>query len=114
MDINDKKAVTLFVPVPMLKAFQKFQPKLVRELEKKLSGKHVCLIAQRRILPKEKKGGRTLTQKRPKSRTLTSVHKAILADLCFPADIIGERTRVRLDGSRLFKVHLDKAQQTNS
>merc|ERR1711970_971114 len=37
MDINDKKAVALFVPVPMLKAFQKFQPKLVRELEKKLS-----------------------------------------------------------------------------
>merc|ERR1712098_943514 len=110
MDINDKKAVALFVPVPMLKAFQKFQPKLVRELEKKLSGKHVCLIAQRRILPKEKKGQRRiLSQKRPKSRTLTSVHQNILADLCSPADIIGERTRVRLDGSRLFKVHLDKA-----
>merc|ERR1711970_351827 len=100
IDVGDTKCIVLFVPVPMLKAFQKFQPKLVRELEKKLSGKHVVLIAQRRILPKEKKGQRrTLTQKRPKSRTLTSVHKAILADLCFPADIIGERTRVRLDGS---------------
>merc|ERR1712098_774812 len=114
MDINDKKAVALFVPVPMLKAFQKFQPKLVRELEKKLSGKHVCLIAQRRILPKEKKGQkRKLTQKRPKSRTLTSVHSNILDDLVYPADIVGKRTRVKLDGSRLFKVHLDKSQQTN-
>ena len=51
----------------MLKAFQKFQTKLVRELEKKLGGKHVALIAQRRILPKEKKGQkRMLAQKRPK------------------------------------------------
>ena len=30
----------------MLKAFQKFQPKLVRELEKKLDGKHVVLIGE--------------------------------------------------------------------
>lgn len=27
--------------------------KLLRELEKKFSGKHVCIIAQRRILPRE-------------------------------------------------------------
>merc|ERR1719244_1815399 len=77
MEVNDKKAVVLFVPVPMLKAFQKFQPKLVRELEKKLSGKHVCLVAQRRIIRKEKKGHKKLTQKRPKSRTLTSGHKKL-------------------------------------
>lgn len=31
----------------------------------------------------------------------------------FPAEIVGKRIRVRLDGSRLIKVHLDKAQQTN-
>merc|ERR1711970_668791 len=114
VDVGDKKCIVLCVPQPMLKAFQKFQPKLVRELEKKLNGKPVVLIAQRRILPKEKKGQkRKLSQKRPKSRTLTSVHQNILADLCYPADIIGERVRVKLDGSRLFKVHLDKAQQTN-
>merc|ERR1711942_594284 len=82
IDVGDKKCIVLFVSVPMLKAFQKFQQKLVRELEKKLAGKHVVLIAQRRILPKEKKGQmRRLSQKRPKSRTLTSVHQNILADL---------------------------------
>lgn len=47
------------------------------------------------------------------SRTLTSVHNAILEDLCYPAEIVGKRTRVRLDGSHLIKVHLDKNQQTN-
>merc|ERR1719154_648358 len=81
VDVGDKKCIVLIVAVPMLNAFKKFQQKLVRELEKKLAGKHVVLIAQRRILPKEKKGQkRILSQKRPKSRTLTSVHTCILDD----------------------------------
>ncbi len=46
------------------------------------------------------------------SRTLTAVHDCILDDLCFPAEIVGKRIRVKLDGSRLIKVHLDKTQQT--
>jgi Ribosomal protein S7e len=47
------------------------------------------------------------------SRTLTAVHDAILEDLCFPSEIVGKRIRIKLDGTRLIKVHLDKAQQTN-
>ena len=47
------------------------------------------------------------------SRTLTSVHENILEDLCFPSEIVGKRIRVKLDGSRLIKVHLEKTQQTN-
>lgn len=46
-------------------------------------------------------------------RTLTAVHDAILEDLTFPAEIVGKRIRIKLDGSRLIKVHLDKTQQTN-
>uniref|UniRef100_A0A3Q2QXG6 40S ribosomal protein S7 n=1 Tax=Fundulus heteroclitus TaxID=8078 RepID=A0A3Q2QXG6_FUNHE len=49
----------------------------------------------------------------PHSRTLTSVHDAILEDLVFPSEIVGKRIRVKLDSSRLIKVHLDKAQQNN-
>ena len=49
----------------------------------------------------------------PRSRTLHAVHTAILDDLVYPAEIVGKRIRIRLDGSRLFKVHLDKTQQTN-
>jgi small subunit ribosomal protein S7e len=41
-----KKAVILFVPVPQLRNFQKMQSRLVRELEKKFSGKHFVIVAQ--------------------------------------------------------------------
>lgn len=43
---GSRKAIIIFVPVPQLKAFQKIQVRLVRELEKKFSGKHVVFIAQ--------------------------------------------------------------------
>ncbi|XP_002730358.1 small ribosomal subunit protein eS7 [Saccoglossus kowalevskii] len=109
-----KKAIIIFVPVPQQKAFQKIQTRLVRELEKKFSGKHVVFIAQRRILPKPTRKTRIKNkQKRPRSRTLTSVHDCILEDLVYPSEIVGKRIRVKLDGSRMIKVHLDKIQQTN-
>merc|ERR1712055_893075 len=108
-----KKAIVIFVPVPQLKQFQKIQTRLVRELEKKFSGKHVGFIAQRRILAKPTRKANKLKQKRPRSRTLQSVHNSILDGLVYPAEIVGKRIRIRLDGTRLFKVHLDKTQQTN-
>merc|ERR1712064_88464 len=95
------------------KAFQKIQVRLVRELEKKFSGKHVVFIAQRKILAKPTRKANKLKQKRPRSRTLVAVHNSVLDDMVYPAEIVGKRTRIRLDGSRLFKVHLDKTQQTN-
>merc|ERR1711909_238806 len=114
IDVAGKKAIIIFVPVPQLRSYQKIQTRLVRELEKKFSGKHVVFIAQRRILPKPtRKSRRKNKQKRPRSRTLTSVHENILEDLCFPSEIVGKRIRIKLDGSRLFKVHLEKTQQTN-
>merc|ERR1712002_1026976 len=108
-----KKAIVVFVPVPQLKQFQKIQTRLVRELEKKFSGKHLVFVAQRRILPKPTRKANKLKQKRPNSRTLAAVHNNILDDLVYPAEIVGKRIRIRLDSTRLFKVHLDKTQQTN-
>merc|ERR1711953_1281893 len=110
---SGKRAIVIFVPVPQLKAYQKIQTRLVRELEKKFSGKHVVFIAQRRILAKPTRKVNKQKQKRPRSRTLVAVHNAILDDLVYPAEIVGKRIRFRLDGTRLFKVHLDKNQQTN-
>ena len=46
IDMQGKKAIIIFVPVPQLKAYQKIQTRLVRELEKKFSGKPVVFIAQ--------------------------------------------------------------------
>jgi len=106
-----KTAIIVFVPYRLLRGFHKIQSRLIRELEKKFSGQHFVFIANRRILPKEKKTNRRKRQKRPLSRTLTSVHNAILEDLCYPTEIVGKRIRVRLDGSRLIKVYLDKKDQ---
>uniref|UniRef100_A0A8C6GQ39 40S ribosomal protein S7 n=1 Tax=Mus spicilegus TaxID=10103 RepID=A0A8C6GQ39_MUSSI len=97
-----RKAIVIFVPVPQLKSFLKIQVRL-----------YVVLIAQRRILPKPTRKSRKISKKRPRSRTLTAVHDAILEDLVFPSEIVGKRIRVTLDGSRLIKVHSDKAQQNN-
>ena len=77
--------------------------RLTRELEKKFSDRHVVFIAQRRMLRKPTRNSR-VKQKRPRSRTLTSVHEKILEDLVYPTEIVGKRTRVAVDGSKLLKV----------
>jgi len=94
----------IHVPFRLLKAFHKVQMRLVRELEKKFSGKDVVIVANRRILPKPTTGSSIA---RPRSRTLTAVHAALLEDLVFPTEIVGKRTRYRTDGSKLLKVFLD-------
>jgi len=115
MEFANKKCIVIYVPVPQLQSYQKIHQRLIRELEKKFSGAHVAIIAKRRILKKPVRGKnrRPLGQKRPRSRTLTAVHDAILSDLVYPAEVVGRRTRVKLDGKQLMKVHLDKTQQTN-
>ncbi|XP_011144334.2 40S ribosomal protein S7 [Harpegnathos saltator] len=114
METNNKKSIIIYVPMPKLKAFQKIQTRLVRELEKKFSGKHVMFVGERKILPKPTRKTRTKNkQKRPRSRTLTAVYDALLEDLVYPVEIVGKRTRVKLDGSQVIKVHLDRNEQTN-
>lgn len=65
-----KNAIIIHVPYRLLKGFQKIQQRLVRELEKKFSGKDVVLVANRRIMPRTKNGS---SKARPRSRTLTHV-----------------------------------------
>ncbi|KAI1796313.1 40S ribosomal protein S7 [Ganoderma leucocontextum] len=107
-----KKAIVIFVPVPQLKAFHKVQQRLTRELEKKFSDRHVVFVAQRRMLRKPTRTSR-VQQKRPRSRTLTNVHDKILEDLVYPTEIVGKRTRVAVDGSKLLKVFLDAKDATS-
>ncbi|CAI0389966.1 unnamed protein product [Linum tenue] len=112
MDVsNNRKAVVIHVPYRLRKGFRKIHVKLVRELEKKLSGKDVVVIATRRIVRPPKKGS---AANRPRSRTLTSVHEAMLEDVVAPAEIVGKRTRYRLDGSKIMKVFLDTKEQTTT
>lgn len=82
--------------------------KFVAELEKKLKT-IVLLVAARNIQSRWVKKNRT--QKRPFSRTLTSVQEALLDELLLPGTIISDRVRVRLDGSQVRKIVIDKAEQ---
>lgn len=63
----------------------------------------MILIATRRIVRPPKKGSAV---QRPRTRTLTAVHEAMLEDVVSPAEIVGKRTRYRLDGSKIMKVYL--------
>jgi small subunit ribosomal protein S7e len=101
---GSRKAIIVQVPYRLLKAFHKVQQRLVRELEKKFSGRDVVVVANRRILPPVARGPSNL---RPRSRTLTAVHEAILGDLVYPTEIVGKRIRYRVDGSKVMKVFLD-------
>ncbi|KAG7880249.1 hypothetical protein KL905_002918 [Ogataea polymorpha] len=103
---GNKKAIVIFVPVPLLNAFHKVQITLTRELEKKFPDRHVVFLAERRILPKPGRTSR-VTQKRPRSRTLTAVHDKILEDLVFPTEIVGKRVRYLVGGNKIAKVLLD-------
>merc|ERR1711939_208382 len=76
--------------------------------------RHVLFLASRRILPRPKRSNRSRTsqtQKRPRSRTLTAVHDAILTDLVYPVEIVGKRLRTKEDGSKVLKVVLDEKEK---
>ncbi|KAJ1298301.1 hypothetical protein BS78_01G442300 [Paspalum vaginatum] len=101
MDVaGSRKAVVIHVPYRLRKAFRKIHVKLVRELEKKFSGKDVVIVATRRIVRPPKKGSAV---QRPRTRTLTAVHDGILEDVVYPAEIVGKRIRYRLDGAKIIK-----------
>ncbi|KAK7547010.1 ribosomal protein S7e [Phyllosticta capitalensis] len=111
---HGRKAIVIFVPVPLLSGWHKVQQRITRELEKKFSDRHVLIIASRRILPRPKRSNRSRsnqTQKRPRSRTLTAVHDAILHDLVYPVEIVGKRVRTREDSSKILKIILDEKER---
>jgi len=107
------KAIILYVPFKLLKSFNKVHVRLVRELEKKFSGRHVLVIAQRTILGKSYNRNQKTKGPRPRSRTLTKVHESILDDIVYPTEIVGKRTRVKIDGKRIEKIYLDSKDQDN-
>jgi small subunit ribosomal protein S7e len=108
-----RKAIIMFVPFPQLKAFNKIQSRLVRELEKKFSGRHVVIVGQRTILSKSVGRSQQMKGPRPRSRTLTHVQEAILDDIVYPTEIVGKRIRYKVDGSKTLKVFLDPKDQVN-
>merc|ERR1712166_164440 len=100
-----RTALVVQCPFRVWKTVRKIQGRLIRELEKKFGKKHVTFVANRTILDKtfRRKGLKV----RPRTRTLTSVHESILEDLVGPTEIVGKRTRISVDGTKLLKVTLD-------
>jgi small subunit ribosomal protein S7e len=104
---GNKSAVVLFVPFPLLPSFRKIQKQLVDELEKKLQ-QSVVIIANRTMLSAKTWSRSTkYTGVRSRTRSLKAVQEALLDDIVYPSEITGKRIRVRSDGSRLLKVHLN-------
>lgn len=110
---SGRTAIVLYVPYKLLKSCNKIHQKLVRELEKKFSGKIVMIIGQRTILGKGYARDQKTSGPRPRSRTLTAVQDAILDDVVYPTEITGKRTRVKTDGKRVMKITLDGRDQAN-
>ncbi|VFQ87170.1 unnamed protein product [Cuscuta campestris] len=108
---GNRKAVVVSVPYRLRNSFRKIHLRLVRELEKKFSGKDVIVIATRRVVRPPKKGSAV---QRPRSRTLTAVHEALLEDVVVPAEIVGKRVKHRIDGSKILKVLLDPKQKNDT
>jgi small subunit ribosomal protein S7e len=113
VDCGANKAIVIYVPFKLNKAFRAIQQRLVRELEKKFSGAHVLIIAQRTILGKTYARSVKTQGVRPRSRTLTAVQDAILEDIVYPTEIEGKRTRCKVDGSKILKVYLSSKDQAN-
>lgn len=96
-----RKAIVIHVPFRLLASFHKVQTRLVRELEKKFSGRDVVIIGHRRIMAPPNTG---YALARPRSRSLTAVHAAILEDVVYPTEIVGKRIRYKLEGGKVMKV----------
>ena len=106
---KDKPAFLLFVNFRSQRILlTTLYKKLVSDLEKKLKTT-VFIVAARNIESRWIKANRT--QQRSNSRTLTNVYNEYLNELLLPGSIISSRTRVRLDGSSITKITLDKADQ---
>ena len=112
IQLKHKKALLIHIPVSQIQQYHKVQSRLMRELEKKFNDYDVLFVAYRRILPKEGKNSRQ-KQARPRSRTLTSVHNALLEELVFPNHITGKRVQHKVDGRKIIKVILDSKAQAD-
>jgi len=108
---NKKKGLLVTIPFKSLAIFRKIHAPVVEELERKFK-RPVIVVANRTII--SPRAPRHKSLKRPRSRTLTDVHEAILEDIVFPVQIVGKRCRVKTDGSRHYKVFLDPLEKKES
>lgn len=100
-----KKALVILYPLRFLVIIRKIQKVLINELEKKFAGTQVVFVASRKI--SKRPNDVYKLQKVQRSRTSTAVFENILVDLLHPAEVVGQRIKCRVDGSKIRKVFLD-------
>ena len=100
---NESTALVVYMPFPYHKE-NKSQIKSICNYLTEKRKQHVFVIAKRTIINPRS----DYAQNIPRSRTLTSVYDSILEDILIPGQIIGKRTRIRLDGTQLIKIWLNE------
>ena len=109
---DNKKAIAIVYPRTLTATLHKVQAKLTKDLEKKFDGHVVVFIAQREIRPKTNPH-HAFKVNRQRPQTLTAVHEAMLHDIVYPSEVVGERLRVRVGGSKLKIVLVDSKEKAN-
>jgi small subunit ribosomal protein S7e len=99
---KDKTAIVVFVPVRQLTQWRKVHVRLVRELEKKFSGKTILIVGQRRALKKPTSN----KVHRPRASALAEVQENLMEDIAYPVEIVGKRTRFRADGGQNIRMYV--------
>merc|ERR1712146_247097 len=84
---------------------QKLHSKIISEIQK-IKSIQAFITAKRTILSRWIKVHHS--QKRPRSRTLTSVFDSILDDLLVPGNITARRIRHKLNGKLLYKIWVNE------
>ncbi len=101
-DNKSVKALVIYLPFPYLRDHPAAANKIVNEVQSRTNS-FAFVVAKRTVVSRRS----DYKQKIPKSRTLSDVCDAVLGDLVAPAQITGRRMRVRLNGTHLYKVHLN-------
>ena len=102
-DNKTVKALVVYLPAPFLRDHPTAANKIVNEVQSKTNS-YTFVVSKRTIISKRS----DYKQKIPKNRTLSDVCDMVLADLVSPGQIVGRRMRVRLNGTHLYKVHLNE------
>merc|ERR1712032_138240 len=99
-----EKYILIRIPFRSLLAWRKVAGKVIETLEGVFK-QPVVMVANRTII--STRAVSHASQKRPRSRTLKAVHRAILDDIIMPSGVTGRQTKVTMEGRQIEKVFLD-------
>ncbi|CAM9722434.1 unnamed protein product [Scytosiphon promiscuus] len=105
-----KKAIIIFVPYRLLRSYHKIQTRLVRELEKKFRS---MILVEGTVTSSSEYQISENEREANESWILAWCDDTGARDLVFPTEIVGKRTRCKIDGSKILKVQLDPKDQVN-